>query len=158
LRWSETFDLVLEPISVIAKICELPSKVVLLLTPAYFKCCLVSAVTDTHKHRKFALKQSAQEHLVLARHSQSRHVKPCTAETDKQGTTKRVHTIRRVHQWARSSKRASLEATSTTPSKHAYSGTIQHEVPLNQTNAELPQSISHNRGPRDTARACSLNS
>jgi hypothetical protein len=32
LRWSETFDLILEPISVIATICELPSKVVLLLT------------------------------------------------------------------------------------------------------------------------------
>jgi hypothetical protein len=51
---------------------------------------------------------------------------------------------------------ASPEATYASPSKHAYRGTIQQEVPPNQSHAELPQSTSHNRGPQDTARARSL--
>jgi hypothetical protein len=51
---------------------------------------------------------------------------------------------------------ASPEAASARPSKHAYRGTIQQEVPPNQSHAELPQSTSHKRGPRDTARARGL--
>jgi hypothetical protein len=51
---------------------------------------------------------------------------------------------------------ASPEAASARLSKHAYRGTIQQEVPPNQSHAELPQSTSHKRGLRDTARARGL--
>jgi hypothetical protein len=51
---------------------------------------------------------------------------------------------------------ASPEAASARPSKHAYRGTIQQEVPPDQSHAELPQSTSHKRGPQDTSRARGL--
>jgi hypothetical protein len=51
---------------------------------------------------------------------------------------------------------AGPEATFARPSKDAYRCTTKQEIPPNQSNAELPQSTSHKRGPRDTARARSL--
>jgi hypothetical protein len=46
-------------------------------------------LTDTHN----IAKHSAQVCSVLASHCKSKHVRPCTGETDKQGNTNMAHTV-----------------------------------------------------------------
>jgi hypothetical protein len=91
--------------------------------------------TDTHN----VAKHSAQVHSALATLSvtagQGMHGGNQQTRQQKQGI---LHSM-----FISGHAQASPEATSARPSKHAYRGTIQQEVPLNQAHAELPQSTSH---------------
>jgi hypothetical protein len=96
-------------------------------------------------------KHSAQVHSALATLSvtarQAMHGGHQQTRQRKQGILHNMFISGHAH--------ASPEAASARPSKHAYRGTIQQEVPPDQSHAELPQSTSQ-RGPRDTARARGL--
>jgi hypothetical protein len=108
----------------------------------------ITIFTDTHN----VAKHSAQVHSALATLSvtarQAMHGGNQQTRQRKQGI---LHNM-----FISGHAQASPEATSARPSKHVYRGTIQQEVPPNQSHAEVPQSTSQKRGPRDTARARSF--